>query len=374
MIAQMAEMEARETEAPPTLHSMEAVVPEVRETELSYEPAASFEVSSDPEPEISTSIESLNPIETWQFEVSDAPSVVLNSQPEVESETAPAPQSELLSETADDLASSFMFEFSEADEAGIADTVELVSEDWVATETLETQESSRPEVTQEMLMAGEELAELAKSIDLVQAEKGIESSNAVPAGNSLLLENLKGSDPAKREAALKQLSKLDESTAFGLITSLFDDESAETRNVAARALYGLKSDRAASFTRVLREATVDGRRRIAAALADSGIAAEAINSLAGESREKTYEAFSVLFLMAKAGEVKTLLKKIETHESIPVRLSVIKLLTFSNQPDVIPAFRSLAVRGSLPTEIRSALMESIYQISSNARENSLSAA
>jgi hypothetical protein len=79
-------------------------------------------------------------------------------------------------------------------------------------------------------------------------------------------------------------------------------------------------------------------------------------------------------LMAKAGEVQTLLKTIEKHENVAVQLSVIKLLTFSNQPDIISAFRSLAVRGSLPTEVRSAVMESIYQISSNARENALSVA
>jgi hypothetical protein len=53
---------------------------------------------------------------------------------------------------------------------------------------------------------------------------------------------------------------------------------------------------------------------------------------------------------------------------------VIKLLTFSSQPEIIPAFRSLAVRAALPTEVRSAVMEAIYQISSNARQNNLSAA
>ena len=78
--------------------------------------------------------------------------------------------------------------------------------------------------------------------------------------------------------------------------------------------------------------------------------------------------------MAKAGEVQTLLDTIENHPDIAVRLSVIRLLTFSNQPDIIPAFRRLAVRGTLPTEVRSAVMEAFYQISSNARDNSASAA
>ena len=78
--------------------------------------------------------------------------------------------------------------------------------------------------------------------------------------------------------------------------------------------------------------------------------------------------------MAKAGEVEILLQTIENHPDASVQLSVVKLLTFCNQPEVIPAFRGLAIRGALPTEVRSALMEAIYLISSNAREKSQSVA
>jgi hypothetical protein len=137
-------------------------------------------------------------------------------------------------------------------------------------------------------------------------------------------------------------------------------------------LFDFKPNRADSFTRALREASPDRRNRIAKALDRSGLAAEAVDGLAGESRERTYDSFSILFLMAKAGETEMLLKTIEHHPNMSVQLSVIKLLTFSNQPDIVAKFRSLAVKGALPTEVRSAVMESIYQISSNAREHALS--
>ena len=106
----------------------------------------------------------------------------------------------------------------------------------------------------------------------------------------------------------------------------------------------------------------------------TALAAQAIQSLTGANREETYDAFSILFLMAKAGEVELLLQTIERHPDTEVQLSVIKLLTFCNQPEIIPAFRSLAIRGSLPTEVRAAVMDAIYQISGNAREQSLSVA
>jgi hypothetical protein len=113
----------------------------------------------------------------------------------------------------------------------------------------------------------------------------------------------------------------------------------------------------------LREGSFERRRRIGTALATSGLAAEAIESLAGEGRDKTYDAFSLLFLMSKAGEVQPLVRAVEEHPDQEVRLAVVRLLALSGQQEILPYFRRLAVRGSLPTEVRSAVMEAVYQIS-----------
>ena len=185
---------------------------------------------------------------------------------------------------------------------------------------------------------------------------------------------LKSENPSERSEALGELANLGIEEAFQLITGAFDDSSTEVRNAAARALSDLGMDPAASYTKALREAPPDRRRRICAAFASSGLASEAINCLAGESREVTYDAFTILFLMSKAGEVKPLIETIENHTDLAVRLAVIKLLAFSNHADVVTAFRRLAVRGSLPSEVRSALMEAIHDISTQARQPAQSAA
>jgi hypothetical protein len=185
---------------------------------------------------------------------------------------------------------------------------------------------------------------------------------------------LRSDNPSERSEALGELAQLGIGEAFQLITGAFDDSSSDVRNAAARALSDLGIDRAASYTKALRESPPDRRRRICAAFASSGLASEAINCLAGESREVTYDAFTILFLMAKAGEVKPLIETIENHADLAVRLAVIKLLVFSNHADVVTAFRRLAVRGSLPSEVRSALMEAIHDISTQARQSAQSAA
>ena len=201
-----------------------------------------------------------------------------------------------------------------------------------------------------------ETVEPSKELDVAA-----EDASNVP---SVVLRRLASEDASERAAAVGELGRIGGDDSFREISAAFDDPSPEVRNAAARSLYNLNPDRAASFTRALREAPAERRRHIGAALASSGLATEAIGHLMGESREKTYDAFSLLFLMSKAGEVQPLMRAVEEHPNSEVRLAVVKLLALSGQQEILPAFRRLAVRGSLPTEVRSAVMEAIYQISS----------
>jgi len=218
-------------------------------------------------------------------------------------------------------------------------------------------------------------AQTAKGIDVAVSDKGIapfgEDLSAVP---STILHRLASEDPTERASAVEDLARVSGEDSFREISAAFDDPSQEVSDAAARSLFNLNPDRAASFTRALREAPPERRRKIGSALASSGLAADAIGHLMGESREKTYDAFSLLFLMSKAGEVQPLMKAIEEHPNNEVRLAVVKLLALSGQQEILPAFRRLAVRGSLPTEVRSAVMEAIYQISSQTSPDASSAA
>lgn len=207
--------------------------------------------------------------------------------------------------------------------------------------------------------------EAIKGLDIAETDKEIEAvdedQTSVP---SAILRRLASEEAAERASAVLELGRIGSDDSFREISASFDDPAPEVRNAAARALFNLAPDRAGSFTRALREAPPERRRHIGAALASSGLATEAIGHLMGESREKTYDAFSLLFLMSKAGEVQPLMRAVEEHPNNEVRLAVVKLLALSGQQEILPAFRRLAVRGSLPTEVRSAVMEAIYQISS----------
>jgi len=51
-----------------------------------------------------------------------------------------------------------------------------------------------------------------------------------------------------------------------------------------------------------------------------------------------------------------------------VRLTAVKLLALSSQPQVLPALRSLSGRESLPSDVQEAVMEAIFLLSSQAQE------
>ena len=125
---------------------------------------------------------------------------------------------------------------------------------------------------------------------------------------------LKSVDPYKRAAAVAEMGRTGGANAFTEISRCFDDHAPQVRNAAARALSQLEPARTVDFfNRAIEEGTDQRRHMIGAAIAGSGMAAEAIDNLAGENRENTYNALSILFVMAKTGEVQSLVRAVEEH-------------------------------------------------------------
>lgn len=149
---------------------------------------------------------------------------------------------------------------------------------------------------------------------------------------------------------------------FAQIAQLLDDPSAAVREKAVRDLYALDPDQAATFVNeALRDGSPEERRRIGSALADSGLLYEAIDDLMAADHENCYSAFSLLFLVAKAGVVEPLIGVIEKNPSLELSLAVIRLLASSGEPEVVPTLQRVAANNSLPPEIRSAAVEASHR-------------
>src|ERR1044072_567434 len=152
-------------------------------------------------------------------------------------------------------------------------------------------------------------------------------------------------------------------TQFDQIAELLDDPSGAVREKAVRDLYEMDPDQAATLVNdALRDGSPEERRRIGSALADSGLLYEAIDDLMAANHEHCYSAFSLLFLVAKAGVVEPLISVIEKNPSLELSLAVIRLLASSGEPEVAPTLAKLAANNSLPQEIRSAAVKAIKTI------------
>lgn len=179
---------------------------------------------------------------------------------------------------------------------------------------------------------------------------------------------------AHREvAAMSKLATVDKENSLEVITESLDDSSSEVRNAAVRALYRVNPEFAATFfNSALRERDATRRRTIGAALAGSGLVSEAIQQLKVGAQPNSYGTISLLFLAAKAGQIQPLMNLLEEYPSIELRLALIELLALSGEPAIVPALSRLAVQRSLPAEVRAAVMEAVYQLRSQTREETAS--
>jgi hypothetical protein len=187
-----------------------------------------------------------------------------------------------------------------------------------------------------------------------------------------ILSYLGSEDANERAAGVLGLADLGSDEAFRRIGAAFDDPVEQVRDAAARSLFNVSVDRAASFKRLMRESSTERRRRVGAAIFSSGMASEAISDLSNEGGERAYDALLVLSLMARAGEVQFLIETIEEHPDTEVCLAIVKLLALSGQPEILRTFSHLAARDSLPIAVRSSIMEAIYQLN-NLKPMNLSA-
>src|SRR5215216_1909043 len=151
-----------------------------------------------------------------------------------------------------------------------------------------------------------------------------------------------------------------QSSPFEQIAGLLDDPSAQVRQKAVRDLYEMDPDQAATLVNdALRDGSPEERQRIGSALADSGLLYEAIDDLMAENHESCYGAFSLLFLVAKAGVVEPLSTVIENDTSADLGVALIRLLASSGQPEVRDAFRRLQGNNSVAPEVRHAAADSL---------------
>lgn len=165
-----------------------------------------------------------------------------------------------------------------------------------------------------------------------------------------------------RAAAVTSLGVIDHESVFAPVLIAFVDEAREVRAAAARALSRLNFNRADAYARLLESADVETLDRVGHACIDAGMARQAVDRLGSEDRRQAYEAFTMLSLLARAGQVEPLMEAVKGHRDEDVRMASVKILGIYGKPEVLPNLRELAVTDGIPEQVRMALMEVVYKI------------
>ena len=174
------------------------------------------------------------------------------------------------------------------------------------------------------------------------------------------------SEAAVRSQAISSLAAINHESVFPAVLIGMADESREVRAAAARSLTHLSFERTDAYIRVLETRDQELQIAVAKACIKSGIVSQGIDRLATGDRRQCYENFAIFSLLVKAGQTESILDAVINHPNLDVKLTIVRLLTNTGEPEVFEQLRQLAVQPGLPEELRTTLLEAMYQLDNSS--------
>ena len=198
-----------------------------------------------------------------------------------------------------------------------------------------------------------ERAEVARELGMRPAERSV---------SVLCAAALHDDDAAVRSAAITALGVIDHESVFVPVVIALTDDTREVQAAAARALSGLHFDRAQAYARLERTADSETLQSFAEACVKTGLAAQAADRLASEDRRQAHEAFSLFSLLTKAGDLQPVFDVIENHQALIAKQAAVRVLNSFATADAVPKLRDVVGVAGMPEDVRTGLLEILYQL------------
>jgi hypothetical protein len=196
----------------------------------------------------------------------------------------------------------------------------------------------------------------------LEAAKTLARFEVSKAVSALITMARTDSDATARSQAVTSLASINHESVFPAVLIAMADEAREVRASAARSLTHLNFDRTDAYVRVLQSDDEELRSAVAKACIKAGIVSQGIDRLATGDHRQAHETFSIISLLASANVTEPVLDAIVNHPNLDIRLALVKLLVSTGQLQVFEQLRQLAVREDLPEELRTTLLEALYQL------------
>lgn len=162
-----------------------------------------------------------------------------------------------------------------------------------------------------------------------------------------------------RSKAVAVLAEFDHESTFEALLLACADPTREVRAAAAKALFSVSFDRGNAWTRIAE--TNDEFRMIQAARAaiESDLVDRSIDRLVDPDQKNAYEAFALVALLIKAGEIKEIFDAMYNHRNKTVKLAILHVLKVIKDERTLPPLYNYIETNSLPEELARAANDAI---------------
>lgn len=155
-----------------------------------------------------------------------------------------------------------------------------------------------------------------------------------------------------RSKAVSILSEINHESVFESILLACADPTREVRAAAARAFSRLSFDRADAWDRIIETGEQGRMVHAARAALEGGFVERSFDRLTHRDKKYAYEAFALVALLVRAGEVQQILETIRTHRDMQVRRALIHVLSAVRGENAMSILYGLLEDKQLPDELK----------------------
>lgn len=200
----------------------------------------------------------------------------------------------------------------------------------------------------------EEVRELA-----VRILAAFKTKNSVESLSQVAIYDLSSS---LRSKAITVLTEFDHETVFETILLGCADPTREVRAAAARGLTRLSFDRADAWVRII-ETNEDGRiLQAARAAIEGGFVERSFDRLIHRDSKYAYEAFVLLSLIVKSGEVERLIEAVKNHRDKRVSSAILHVFKISKDANALAVLYNLIENNNLPLDLKIEIDKTISEM------------
>lgn len=180
--------------------------------------------------------------------------------------------------------------------------------------------------------------------------------NSVEALSQIALYDLSSN---LRSKAVATLTEFDHESVFETILLACADPTREVRAAAARGLFRLSFDRADAWKRIIATKDEFRMRHAARAATESGIAVKSFDRLLHDDMKISYEAFALVGLLIKSGEVEQIFSAIRKNPDERVKFALLHVLSVVRDDRSLRELNKLRIDTTIPEDVAARVKETV---------------